>query len=188
MQPWADEPRFHLWSKAGIMAVKADEFYTWALDPEDGFDGVIDIPLPTPAGALLAVAKLGRWGPHTDTMNPLLIVTVVTGRLVLIAAIAPETQIPEIADCAARAVCVNEAAGRDPSASLEELKPLIAACPTRGPTPGVTQTSGDGWGPFSGAPFEAWRICERQGLPTEPYFGQLKRGAEEISGRLARAR
>jgi hypothetical protein len=177
------------WARAGGMALKADEFYSWALNPEDGFNGVADIALPTPAAASLAVAKLGRWGPHTDSLvTPLLVVTVVKGRWVLIAAIPPATKIPEIAACAAKAVCADKAAAKDPPPSDEAWEPLIAACATQGASPGVAQSSPYGWGPFSGPPFQAWRICERQGLPAEPYFAQLKHEAQEISERLARAR
>jgi hypothetical protein len=35
---------------------------------------------------------------------------------------------------------------------------------------------------------QAWRSCERRGLPKEPYFADLKREAREISERLAGAR
>ena len=101
------------WARADEMALKSDDFYTWALNPEDGFNGVVDIALPTPAGASLAVAKLGRWGPHTDSLvSPLLIVTVVKGRWVLIVAIPQQTNIPEIAACAAKAACTDEASAQ----------------------------------------------------------------------------
>jgi hypothetical protein len=177
------------WARANEMALKSDDFYTWALNPEDGFNGVADIALPTPAGASLAIAKLGRWGPHTDSLvSPLLIVTVVKGHRVLIVAIPPATNVPEIAACAAKAACADEASAQKPPASDEAWEPLIAACAAQAASPGVTQSSPYGWGPFSGPSFQAWRICEREGLPTEPYFARLKREAKEISERLARAR
>jgi hypothetical protein len=177
------------WARTVEMAVKADSFYTSALNPEDGFNGVADMALPTPAGASLAVAKLGRWGPHTDSLvRPLLIVTVVKGRWVLIAAIPPVTNIAEIAACAAKAACADNAAERDPPALPEAWEPLIAACSKQAASPDVTETSPYGWGPFADPPFQAWRTCEREGLPAEPYFAQLKREAEAMSERLARAK
>jgi hypothetical protein len=81
-----------LWADAPAAALKSDAFYAAALNPETGFDGVLDLDVALPPGATFAAAKLGRWGPATDSQTrPLLLVAVIAAGRVFIAA-TPSTR------------------------------------------------------------------------------------------------
>ena len=148
------------WASSVKSALLRDDMYGVAFG-EDGFLTVAEIKLPTPDGASLAIARLGRWTAQDNTAPyPVLIVTVMKGRRVLIALGALKTKAPEIPACTTLA------------ASMEPAHPDAPS-----------------WGPSDvGEAFEAWRKCERRGLPEQPDFGQVKREAREISERLARAK
>jgi hypothetical protein len=81
-------------------ALKLDAFYTQAIGSDAAFTGTLDFPLKKPAGADMAIARLGGWaqdiGPNYDQE---IVVTVVKGSSVLIAEAPANPALPKIAAC-----------------------------------------------------------------------------------------
>ncbi len=81
-------------------AFALDDFFTFAIGEDASFAAIADIPLVAPAGADVAVARLGGWAQDIGP-NPHLqieIVLVKNGR-VLIADTPAKSPVPKIAEC-----------------------------------------------------------------------------------------
>jgi hypothetical protein len=151
-------------------ALKLDAFYTQAINSDAAFLGTLDLPLNKPAGADLAMARLGGW---TQDVGPIyeqqLVVTVIKGNSVLIASASATPPVPRIAACDALWSAADQAAQK------------LSA-----------QASGQQDEQASDAANAAWekgdadyRKCMGEQLPKNPAFPALVGQAQQLADRLA---
>ena len=99
------------------LPLEADDVYGEAFEPDNGFSGVLDLTLPRPGDAAFAHAKLGRFGPGTDSLpRATLIVTVVKGERVFISLAPPRAKTPDLPACSALAATPSSDGGWGPFA------------------------------------------------------------------------
>ncbi|MBZ9775392.1 hypothetical protein [Mesorhizobium sp. CO1-1-8] len=153
-------------------ALKLDAFYTQAINSDAAFTGTLDLSLKKPEGADIAFARLGGWaqdiGPNPDQQ---VIVTIVKGNSVMIAAAPAAAPMPKIAACDAVWVSADAAAQKFQEAyQASDLKDETAYDAAN-----VAWEKGDA----------DYRACMGQHLPSEPVFPALLAQAQALADHMA---
>ncbi|RFB74963.1 hypothetical protein [Methylovirgula sp. 4M-Z18] len=153
-------------------ALKSDNFYTYAIGSDSAFSTTLDFPLEKPAGADMALGRLGGWaqetGPNPDQH---IVVAIVKGQSIMIADAPVTPPIPEIADCKALWTSANATAEKFEKiyqdSGLKNQKAFAAAS--------AAQDKGD----------RDYRACVAERLPHEPVFPALLKQAQELANHMA---
>lgn len=153
-------------------ALKLDAFYTQAINSDAAFEGTLDFPLKTPQGADIAFARLGGW---TQDVGPIyeqeVIVTLVKGKSVMIAAAPAAPAVPKIAACDAVWAAADAAAQKFQEAyqasDLKDEKAFDAS--------NAAWDKGD----------SDYRACMGQHLPADPAFPALLAQAQALADQMA---
>ncbi|MEW6629353.1 MAG: hypothetical protein AB1440_00635 [Pseudomonadota bacterium] len=158
---------------AGIEdALKLDGFYTQAIGSDAAFVRTLDFSLGKPAGADIAMARLGGWtqdvGPIYDQ---LVVVTVVKGDRVMIAEAPATPSVPKIAACEAVWSAADAAAQKfQESYQGSDLKDQQAY-----DSANAAWEKGDA----------DYRTCMADHLPADPAFAALLKQAQALADSMA---
>ncbi|TPN76027.1 hypothetical protein FJ988_28935 [Mesorhizobium sp. CU3] len=153
-------------------ALKLDNFYTQAIGSDAAFSGTLDFQVTKPAGADVAVARLGGW---TQDVGPIydqhVVVAVVKGDRVLIAEAPAAPAVPKIAACdsiwAAADAAAQKTQQADQGADQDDSSGTDAA--------NALWEKGDA----------DYRACMAQRLPGDPAFAGLLKQAQDLADAMA---
>lgn len=151
-------------------ALKLDAFYTQAITSDAAFSGTLDFPLKKPAGADIAIARLGGW---TQDVGPIyeqqVVVTLVKGNSVMIASAPANPAVPRIDACDALWTSANDAAQKLAAQASEQNDEKAYD------TANAAWEKGDG----------DYRACMAQHLPSDPAFPALVAQAQQLADHMA---